>query len=333
MDVVKAVLVAELRLGLVSRVWPLSDHRWLVDRGGLSELLVLDDQLTPIRRLGLPAGRLDVLAVAEDLSLVTVSRDGQVMLLDGTGRQLASFPGADSKPGGGAFTAAGGLLWVLPGRASESPVTANQELWLIDVATPSIVDRRRVGVAVEGCQPVRHPDGHTVGLSLWIDGHAAVGWAVAERGRIDLRFCPWRDRVLADVHPAGLEYLTVPWRWPDQPLAGGGEDELLRLRLNDARPVAGLAVSAVAEPEDLWDRQASYLTSDLILASTIDTGWHLLIGTAPMRLLAEVAYPSPIAGSAAFPSGQGTWLTFGDGRVQRWVLPPAAGEQLRLPLT
>jgi hypothetical protein len=52
-----------------------------------------------------------------------------------------------------------------------------------------------------------------------------------------------------------------------------------------------------------------------------------------MRLLAEVAYPSPIAGSAAFPSGQGTWLTFGDGRVQRWVLPPAAGEQLRLPLT
>jgi hypothetical protein len=121
MDVVKAVLVAELRLGLVRRVWPLSDHRWLVDRSGLSELLVLDDQLTPIRRLGLPAGRLDILAVAEDLSLVTVSRNGQVVLLDGTGRQLASFPGSDSEPSGGRSPPAAGSSGSCPAGPASLP--------------------------------------------------------------------------------------------------------------------------------------------------------------------------------------------------------------------
>jgi hypothetical protein len=102
-------------------------------------------------------------------------------------------------------TADGAYLWVVsPGRGSEAPVTASQELWLIDVATFSIVDRRRIGMFVDGCQPVRCPDGHMVGLSLWVEGRPAIGWVVAECGRIDLSLSPWRDRVLTDVHPAGL---------------------------------------------------------------------------------------------------------------------------------
>ena len=62
-------------------------------------------------------------------------------------------------------------------------------------------------------------------------------------------------------------------------------------------------------------------------------GRHLLVGTAPMGLLAEVVYPSSIGGSVPIPSGQGTWLTVGGGRVQHWMLPPLPGEQLQLPLT
>ena len=52
-----------------------------------------------------------------------------------------------------------------------------------------------------------------------------------------------------------------------------------------------------------------------------------------MGLLAEVVNPSPIGGSVPIPSGQGTWLTVGGGRVQHWMLPPLPGEQLQLPLT
>ena len=40
-----------------------------------------------------------------------------------------------------------------------------------------------------------------------------------------------------------------------------------------------------------------------------------------MRLLVEVAYLSPIAGSLPFLSGQGVWLTVGGGRVRGWMLP------------
>jgi hypothetical protein len=47
-------------------------------------------------------------------------------------------------------------------------------------------------------------------------------------------------------------------------------------------------------------------------------------------LVAELRYPSPIAGSLPFPSGQGRWLTVGGGRMQGWVLPSPPGEQLRL---
>jgi hypothetical protein len=77
-----------------------------------------------------------------------------------------------------------------------------------------------------------------------------------------------------------------------------------------------------AERLDAWVTRVGYLTSELILASTLDTEWYLLIGTAPMGLRAEVIYPSPIAGSSLpLPSGQGSWLTVAGGRVQGWVLP------------
>jgi hypothetical protein len=146
MDAVEPVLVAELRLDLVDRVRPLPEQRWLVQRAALNELVVLDHQLTPIWRLGLPAGRLGFVAVADDLSLVAVSRGGQVVLLDGTGRQLASVAGAGPQSSVGVFTADGAYLWaVSPGRGSEDPVTASQELWLIEVARCSIVDRRALG--------------------------------------------------------------------------------------------------------------------------------------------------------------------------------------------
>ena len=184
MDAVEAVLVAEVRIGPVSRVRPLAGQRWLVQRA-LGELVVLDERLTPSWRLELPTGRPGIVAVADDLSLVAVSRAGQLVLLDGSGRQLASVLATPSGSSAGIFTADGAYLWVvLPGLGSETPTPASQEVWLLDVATRSLLDRCRVGLFVDDRPPIRHPDGRTVGLSLWVDGRAAIGWAVAERGRI-----------------------------------------------------------------------------------------------------------------------------------------------------
>jgi hypothetical protein len=41
-----------------------------------------------------------------------------------------------------------------------------------------------------------------------------------------------------------------------------------------------LAVSAATQLDDAWDAKGGYLSNELILASTLDTGWHLLIRTA-----------------------------------------------------
>jgi hypothetical protein len=41
---------------------------------------------------------------------------------------------------------------------------------------------------------------------------------------------------------------------------------------------------------------------------------------------ASMSGPCRCTGSAAFPSGRGVWLAFGDGRMPRWVLPTRPGE-------
>jgi hypothetical protein len=204
-----------------------------------------------------------------------------------------------------------------------SSATADQELWLIDVATRSVLDRRRLAVTGDDGQLVRHPDGRTIGLRLWIEDGAAIGWARAEDDRIDLRVAAGQDRMLAAVHPAGMEYLTVSL---------DRDVELLRQRIGDDQPIGALKAPAICWSQD-WGHQAGYLSGDLIAANSSATDQHFLIGTAPMRLLAEITYPCPREGAGLFLSGQGTWLTVTGPVVQRWLLPPRAGEQLQLPAT
>lgn len=329
MHMVDAVLIAESRLSGMISVLPMSGQRWLVQCVLPNDLVVVDAQLTPIWRLRLPPGRLGRAAVAEDLSLVALPQAGHLLLLDPTGRQLTSFP--DAPPNGqrtsfscGAFTANGARLWVIvPTGGAVSSATAGQELWLIDVATRSVLDRRRLAVTGDDGQLVRHPDGRTIGLLLWVERGAAIGWARAEDDRIDLRITARQDRMLAAVHPAGMEYLTVSL---------DGDVEFLRQRIGDDRPIGELKAPMICWSQD-WGHQAGYLSGNLIAANSGATDQHLLIGTAPMGLLAEITYPRPREGAGLFMSGQGTWLTATGPLIQRWLLPPSSGEQLQLPAT
>jgi hypothetical protein len=216
MHTVDAVLVAESRLSGIISVLPMSAQRWLVQCILPNELVEVDAQLTPIWRLRLPPGRLGRAAVAEDLSLVALPQAGHLLLLDPTGRQLTTFPNPPSKGPStgfscGAFTADGARLWVIvPTGGAGSSATTGQELWLIEVATRSVLDRRRLAVTGDDGQLIRHPDGRTIGLLLWVERGAAIGWARADDDRIDLRVAAGQDRMLAAVHPAGMEYLPAP---------------------------------------------------------------------------------------------------------------------------
>jgi hypothetical protein len=335
-----AARVADLPLDEVGKVLPMSADRWLVHRRSMAramavvELLVVDVQLAPIWRLPVPDPYRGVHAVTPDLSLVALSLQHRVLLLDGRGQQLASFPHqpwgmGDPDSGCCAFSPCGRYLWATVPTWPQGSWQANDELWLIDLASVSVVDRRKLEVCAAGSTPVQHPDGHTVGLDIGRgqDG-AAIRWARADRGRIGLRFAPGDDRFLAAVHPNGQEYLTTPHANNDRLQA------LARHRFADDRPIERLASAAAfagfGPSSERWGHEAGYLTTELILAVTYGGMRHMLVQRAPLRLLGEVIYPD--VGEAVCPEGQprrwpvaahqGTWLTRSSKGLQRWTLLP-----------
>jgi hypothetical protein len=345
MESFAAARVATLPLDEVAKVLPMSADRWLVHRRSMAremavvELLVVDAQLAPIWRLPVPDPYHGVHAVTSDLSLVALSLQHRVLLLDGRGQQLASFPHqpwgmGDPDSGCCAFSPCGRYLWATVPTWPQGSWQANDELWLIDLASPSVVDRRKLDVCAAGSTPVQHPDGHTVGLDIGKgqDG-AAIRWARADRGHIGLRFAPGDDRFLAAVHPDGQEYLTTPHANNDRLQA------LARHRFADDRPIERLASAAAfaafGPSSQQWGHEAGYLTSELILAVTYGGLRHMLVQRAPLRLLGEVIYPE--VGAAVCPEGlcpegqprrwpvaahQGTWLTRSCKGLQRWTLLP-----------
>jgi hypothetical protein len=318
----------ELRLQQrVSLVLPMTGRRWLVQCEEAGELLVVDQRLRPLWRLQVPAaaGWGGIHAVAEDLSLVALSLEEHVLLLDGTGQpvaQLSHRPLPPYNAGCCVFAGDGRHLWATgPHEVPERPWEGGDELWLIDLATRSLIARRRLDTGAAICLPVRHPDGQTIGLFL---GEAEGGgsdlvWVRVDRGRISLRHAPGRDRILMDVHPDGGEYLTTP------DIDADAANELRRHRFADDQPLDALALPADAAGEQVWwDYHAGYLSDELIVASVTepDRQVHVLVQRQPLRPLGSVAYPD-----GGDPPGwlraprEGSWLTVGAGGVQRWLLP------------
>jgi hypothetical protein len=323
-----AAPLATLPLDEVGEVLPMAADRWLVHRCSRAhalvvvELLVVDAQLAPIWRLPVADPYRGVHAVSNDLSLVALSLQHRVLLLDGRGQQLASFPHqpwgmGDPESGCCAFSPCGGYLWATVSTWPEGSWEANDELWLIDLASLSVVDRRKLDVCAAGSTPLQHPDRRTVGLDIGEgqDG-AAIRWARADGGRISLRFAPGDDRCLAAVHPDGQEYLTTPH-------SNDRLQALARHRFADDRLIERLGSTAAFGPScERWGHLAGYLTDELILAVTVGGLRHLLVQRAPLRLLGEVAYPDRPPRRWPVAAHQGTWLTRNSQGLQRWRLPP-----------
>jgi hypothetical protein len=316
-------------LGLNRRcdlVRPMTGRRWLLQGEAVGELLVVDDRLQPIWRLQVPAaaGQGGIHAVAEDLSLVALSLQEQVLLLDGAGQPVARFsrPTGPGDQGCCVFAGDGEHLWATAAdEIPERPWERRDELWLIDLAARSVADRRRLDTGAVICLPVHHPDGQTIGLFLGEaeDGGSELYWARADRGRISLRHGRCHDRILVDVHPGGDEYLTIP------DIDAGAANELVRHRFVDDQPIDALALpgtDAVGE-EVWWDDDAGYLTDELILAGATgpDQDVHVLVQRQPLRLLGNIAYPSGDPPGWLRCSRDGDWLTVGSERIQRWLLP------------
>jgi hypothetical protein len=220
-------------------------------------------------------------------------------------------------------TASGRHLW------AHAFINDRDELWLIDLAELSIVDHRRLDTWAGGLVPFHHSDGQTIGLELaeGRDG-SAITWARSAGGRIQLRHAPGFDRVLADLHPSGQEYLTTP---------NHGGEEVARHRFDNDGVIDWLP-AAVALPiadewgasQDRWYYCAGYLTDEVVLASVVNDSyhWHALVKRSPMGVLGRVDYgPNFWAPGWFQPPRAGTWVTIGDTGTQRWELAEDPSER------
>jgi hypothetical protein len=281
------------------------------------ELLVVDQALQPVWRLRpppVPVHWAGTHAVADDLSLVALALPREVRLVDGDGRPVADFPSpTEGEAGGCAFTADGRWLWACVPHKGKG-----DELWLMDLGTLTVADRRTLGSDSQLVLPYRHPDGQALGLNLWAGHDAVLRWAKPADGRIELRPLP-EPAVLRDLHPAGEEYLATPLDKADQP------PPMTRRRYPDGRVLGRLA-------EWEWEATAGYLTAELLVAEV----WrpdlpgrnrHLLLRREPLGVLGWIRYPDADGGLPGHLSRcrAGMWLTFNDDGVEGWGLaqPPS----------
>lgn len=269
MDGFVAANLATLPLDHVGRVLPMADGRWLVHRSEAGELLVVDAELAPVWRLPLPARTHAhaTHAVTEDCSLAALSMLDHVRVVDGGGQEVARFPHPHwpfGSSGCCAFSPDPRYLWATVPPRPEKVFRTGDELWLIDRRVWWMIDWVHLRTAAAGCEPVQHPDGQTVGLSVGEgqDG-SLMRWARAHRGQIELRFGP-DDRVLVAVHPDGDEYLATPHP--------GSTHQLTRHRFVDDRPIERLAAADALGADQAWDLSAGYLTDTLILGSVVSVG-------------------------------------------------------------
>lgn len=297
---------------------------------GRREVVVMDRYFEPIWRFRSPWG--SVCAVAEDLSLVACSHGREVRLFDGTGGQVArvhlASPGTQRGDASCEFARDGRYLW------AHAFIADRDELWLIDLAELKIVDHRRLDTWAGSLVAFHHPDGQTIGLELAKgQDRSAISWACSAAARIQLRHSPGYERVLADLHPSGQEYLTTPHR--------GGE-ELARHRFDNDDVIDSLSAAAALPITDQWGATpdewhccAGYLTDEVILAgvqSDFDE-WHALVQRSPMSMLGQVAYDPPWWPGWFEPPRAGTWVTTFARRIQRWELAEYPSERLGTQLS
>ncbi|MGK5553742.1 hypothetical protein ACSNOI_19185 [Actinomadura kijaniata] len=214
------------------------------------------------------------------------------------------------------ITADGSAVWAhVPHGGDE----AEGEEWLVlDAGTGTVLARAALDTVASGSEHLAHPDGLHMGLSVGEgEDRAPVFWGRWDGVELTVRLLD-DGRYLADARADA--FLTVAHegddivlhRFPD----GGGT----------ARLPAGTVPPHAPGAHPYWDFGCGHVDADHVIASTAgcDRGLgperHWLLDAATLiRRSDPVAYPGDVTGPPR-PLGDGTWLTWNDGRLLRWEI-------------
>ncbi|MEU4360201.1 hypothetical protein [Streptomyces virginiae] len=309
-----------------SRLGRLGNGRgWYTLNEGL--LTILDDNFAPMRRFEIGAS-FPSYAVSPDLTHVVVGGQDRISLLDEYGKVVWSVQHAPwgtrlSLSGSCEFSSDGSEIWVTVPEPEEdedgeviegeeqddgadAPYDFGDQWWVIDAATGVILERSPLGCEATGSAHVRHPDGVHMGLNV---GEGQDGsnfyWGCRRGGDFHVTTKYDLTRSLADIHPEGTAYLTVP-RESDGIMVHDFASHSVIAR----RPNSDLLLL----PGE-WPIFAGYLDCEYILVETVDRKWnfgrHIVLQAQGLDVLGEVCYPPSV--------GPGRWMDDGSDRDGRWM--------------
>ncbi|MCP2311573.1 hypothetical protein [Kitasatospora paracochleata] len=304
-------------------------------------LEILDPEFDPVRQYDL-GEHISSFAVSPDLSRVVVGGKDHIRLVDEHGNVLWSVQHAPwgtgySYSGSCEFSADGKTIWATvpeteldsdeeDGLWEDDEVAAassggwsapegwGDQWWVMDATSGRIIGRKWLGCEATGSATLRHPDQVHMGLSVGEgqDG-SRIYWGSLDEGSLHVATTGDVSRALADVHPDGSAYLTLP-----------RDSDGLTIHDFSSRAVIAHRPNREFLESGEWPLHARYLDGETVLLETVDGKWncarHLVFDARSLEYLGEVTYPTGISCAAFHSVHAGTWATGDASGLYQWRL-------------
>jgi hypothetical protein len=310
----EALLIAEADFGARAFASRLPGIGWLVAResGALS---VVDEQLTEVARFNRRSTWRGHHWVTSDLKLAALSERDRISMIDTEGRELWT---ATHHPWGNSGTELGSCWISSDGRFVWATVPSSDgpdEWCVLDAGDGRVLGKARLNCYAAGSDPIPHPDGIHIGLSVGEGQDGAEVYWGRWQGEPRVARLDARDRVLCAVRPDGRHYLATPH--------GSGSNVLTVHAFPGGDVRARLDPKGILGNDDWFDFQAGYATNDVVLAGSVEGQRHFALAADTLAAIDEVAYPKNAALGGISPTGRGTWLTsdYLTGRHHLWQGP------------
>jgi hypothetical protein len=292
-----AEILAELQLPPRSSVYRGWGEAWTLQTP--ERLLAVNDGLNVEAAFPLPSTWRGRHAVSPDLMIAVLSLQDRVHAIDSAGHVrwevTHSQWGRSGSDSGSTAVTASGVVW------ATTPSEEGSDRWLaLDLETGEVLGNVPIDCRAAGSDPVLHPDGASVGLSLGEgqDG-SLIFWGRLGGGGMDVRQVAGRDRVLADIRPDGHQYLTTPH----------DGDGIAAHDLATGRIVARCRGAYAFGPDQEFDFVAGYLDQNVVIAGSWEYERHVLLDADTLAVIGEVAFPASAVHGPPITAGNRCWAS------------------------